>query len=152
MYKIFVSYAQPELNWAEYLKQFLSFSGVNVYVAEYDLMPGKSLSSSISNQIKDCDLFVLLWTQNARLSTFVNNELFLAKTEGKDILPILLQYGILLPQLLGDIKYLDIAKMPETQLAWLRDFVEKKAQSKTLSNVIAVGLLGLLAYAAFSQH
>lgn len=152
MYNIFVSYAQPELRWAEYLQQHLAFTNVNVYVAEYNLPAGSSLGSEISAQIKNCDLFVLLWTQNASKSTYVNQELFLAKTEGKDILPMLLQPGIPFPSLLGDIKYLDIAKAPENQLAWLRDFVQKRAQSKTLSNIVALGLLGLVAYAAFRNN
>lgn len=149
MYNIFVSYAQSELRWAEYLKQHLAFSDVNVFVAEHDLPAGNSLSSEISSQIKKCDLFVLLWTQNANQSTYVNQELFLAKSEGKKQLPILLQPGLQLPLILGDTKYLDIAKNPESQLAWLRTFVESEAKSKALSNVVAVGLIGLLVYAAF---
>ncbi len=149
MYNIFISYSQPELDWAEYLKQHLSSTNVNVYVAEYNLPAGSSLSSEISTQIKNCDLYVLLWTHNSSTSTYVNQELFLAKTEEKDILPILLQPGIPFPSLLGDIKYLDIAKAPEFQLSWLRDFVQKRAQSKTLSNIVALGLLGLVAYVAF---
>jgi hypothetical protein len=149
MYNIFVSYSQQELRWAEYLKQHLAFPDVNVYVAEHDLPVGNSLSIDISNQIKSSDLFVLLWTQNAKSSTYVNQELFVAKTESKKILPIVLQPKIQLPQLLGDIKYLDVEKNPENQLAWLRKYVESEAKSKALTNLIAVGFLGLLAYVAF---
>ncbi|MCX6168688.1 MAG: toll/interleukin-1 receptor domain-containing protein [Ignavibacteriales bacterium] len=151
MYNIFISYAQNELRWAEYLKQHLALNNVDIFVAEHDLPAGSSLSIEISDQIKRSDLFVLLWTSNARESKYVNNELFLAKTEGKDILPVLLQPGAAFPPLLGDIKYLDIAKAPEAQLAWLRDFVQKRAQSKTLSDVIALGLLGLVAYVALKN-
>lgn len=147
MYNIFVSYAQQELGWAEYLRQHLAFSNVNIFVAEHDLPAGNSLSVDISTQIKQCNLFVLLWTQNAHLSTYVNQELFLAKSEGKKVLPILLKPGIQLPQILGDMKYLDIAKAPENQLAWLRNFVEAEAKSKALSDFIAFGILGFLAYA-----
>lgn len=149
MYNIFVSYAQPEVGWAEYLKQHLVFSDVNIFVSEHDLPAGNNLSSEISNQIKKCDLFVLLWTQNANSSIYVNQELFLAKTEGKKLLPILLQPGIHLPQIVGDIKYLNIAKAPENQLAWLRAHVESEAKSKALSNIIALGFLGLIAFVAF---
>jgi hypothetical protein len=149
MYNIFVSYAQTELKWAKFLKQHLAISDVNVFVAEYDLSAGDYLSIEISNQIKKCDLFILLWTQNANLSKYVNQELFLAKSENKKPLPILLQPGIQLPQLLGDIKYLDIAKSPESQFAWLRKFVEDEAKSKSLSNVIIFGILAFVAIAAF---
>jgi hypothetical protein len=149
MYNIFVSYAQPELNWAKYLKQHLAFSDVNVFVAEFDLPIGDSLSLEISNQIKKCDLFILLWTQNANLSTYVNQELFLAIAERRKPIPILLQPGIQLSRILGDLKYLDISKDPDSQLADLRKIVESEAKSKSLSNVIIFGLLSFLAIAAF---
>jgi len=152
MYNIFVSYSQTDLQWAEYLKQHLAFSDVNIYVAEHDLPAGNSLSMDIANQIKASDLFVLLWTQSSKSSNYVNQELFVAKTEGKKILPIVLQPEIQLPQLLGDIKYLDIAKDPENQLAWLRKFVAAEAKSKALTNLISVGFIGLLAYAIFRSE
>lgn len=149
MYNIFVSYAQPELRWAEHLKQQLAFADVNVFVAEHDLPAGSSLSAEISSQIKQCDLFVLLWTKSAMASTYVNQELFLAKTEGRKFLPIMLQPDVPLPSILGDIKYLDIAKAPDAQITWLRSYVESGAQSKARSNVIAVGIVALLAFVVF---
>ncbi|MDZ4259121.1 MAG: toll/interleukin-1 receptor domain-containing protein [Gemmatimonadales bacterium] len=146
MYSVFVSYAQPQLDWATQLRKDLSNPAILVYVAEHDLTPGDSLSSEIIRQIRVCDLFILLWSEDAQLSHYVGKEVFLAKSEGKLIVPVLLAKAPSLPRELGDIKYLDIANDPARHREWLHSHVTARAKSKKVSEVLTLGMLCFLAW------
>lgn len=152
MYKIFVSYAQPEIQWAEYLKNILSGTQVKVFVAEYDINAGDILSEEITTAIKQCDLFVLLWSKNANESRYVGKEIFLAKAEKKKILPILLQRNVPMPPELGDVKYLDLVnKHSEDEIQWLKDYVSDKSSDKATGQIVALGILVLVGAALISS-
>lgn len=146
MYSVFVSYAQPQVDWAIRLRKDLNDPAIMVYVAEQDLTPGASLSSEIVRQIKACDLFVLLWTEDAQRSRYVEKEVFLAKAQGKSIMPVRLGEGPSLPAELGDMKYLDIAKDSAEQREWLNSHITAQANSKRVSNVLTLGIFGFLAW------
>lgn len=150
MYRVFTSYPQEHLDWAHHLRGLLSDVGVEVFVAEQDVAASDPLSDKIATHIKRCDLFVLLWCQHADASKYVHKELFLAKSEGKKILPVGLDSSVSLPDELGDTKYLDVTDDPQQQLQWLKQFVRSQAVSKSRSNAVAVALFGFLAYAALA--
>lgn len=150
MYRVFTSYPQEHLDWANHLRGLLSDVGVDVFVAEHDVAAGDPLSDEIAAYIKRCDLFVLLWCKHADASKYVHKELFLAKSEGKKILPVALDSSPDLPDELGDTKYLDVAVDPQQQIQWLKKFVRSQAVSKSRSNAVAVALFGFLAYAALA--
>lgn len=147
MYNIFISYAQQHLTWATHLRGSLAAPGVAVYVADTDLPPGASLSAEISRVIKETDLFLILWSEAARSSQYVNKEIFTAKTAGKPIIPIQLEPGVPLPVELGDIKYLDVAKDPAVQMEWLKAEVNRRAQSKATSTFVGGALIAFLGWA-----
>lgn len=147
MYHIFVSYAQPQIEWATHLRQILTAPGVSVFVAEHDLPAGDSLSQEIVTRIKRCDLFLLLWTEDARESQYVAKEYFLAKAEGKRIIPVALQTGVPLPAELADLKYLDVARHHMGAVKWLETHVSGEAQSKATGTLVTAGLTAFLAWA-----
>ena len=151
MYNVFVSYAQPQLADALHLQVRLAMPNVSVFVAEHDLAPGESLSTAISAEIKACDLFIVLWTEDAARSQYVNSEIFLAKTERRRILPLVLKRGVPIPPILGDVKYLDATEAHEESVQWLTSVVQTGAQSKARSQAIALGVLGFLFVAAISR-
>lgn len=146
MFRVFVSYAQKYLPWATHLSRELNGPGIQVYVAENDAPVGKSLSDEISRAIGDADLFVLLWSEEASESDYVGKEVFFARGQDKSILPVVLEPGVPLPDQLGDIKYLDIAKDPQGQVAWLLDHIEERAKNKRTSNFVGFGLLAFMAW------
>lgn len=150
MYRVFTCYPQEHLDWATRLQGLLSDVGVEVFVAEHDVPPSDGLSDRISEAVKQCDLFALLWCGHANRSKYVHKELFLARSEEKKILPVALNPGVPLPDELGDTKYLDVSQDPEPQLQWLREFVQSQATSKARTNAIAVAFFGFLTYAAMA--
>lgn len=150
MYRVFTSYPQEHLDSANHLRGLLSDVGVEVFVAEHDVAASDPLGDEIAIYIKRCDLFVLLWCKHADASKYVHKELFLAKSEGKTILPVALDSSEDLPDELGDTKYLDVTEDPQQELQWLRQFVRSQAVSKSRSNAVAVALFGFLAYAALA--
>src|SRR2546428_405222 len=130
MYEIFVSYSTKDLQWAEYLRQFLTDAQAHVFVAEYDLPPGQSLSKEIIQRIDGCDLFILLWSRHSDMSHYVHAEVFHAKARQKRILPIMLQPGLRLPDLLADLKYLPVDQNAQGALEWLKSHISQSAAQK----------------------
>jgi hypothetical protein len=147
MYRVFVSYSTRDVDWASYLKQLLSDAKASVFVAEHDVSAGSSLSSEIAAQVKQCDLFLLLWSPRSQASAYVQSEVFLAKAEGKRILPILLQEGIQLPPILGDLKYLPLPRDPQVALAWLKEHVATAASQKATSDLVGLALMAFIGWA-----
>lgn len=145
MYSIFISYAQAHLNWAVYLKTELGKVGASVYVAEYDLPAGSSLSREITDRIRSCDLFLLLWSGHSGQSSYVANEIFVAKEHNREIIPIILQ-PYPLPSILGDIKFMDVTKNTAEQVGSLKRQIDSAMTNKQQGQVIGWSLLGLLLF------
>ena len=147
MFRVFVSYSTVDLEWARYLKLLLTDAQAQVFVAEYDVLPGEALSTKIVDEINACDLFIVLWSRHSRASAYVNSEVFHAKAQGRTILPLLLQPGLILPSFLSDIKYLPLDRNPEASLEWLKDHVVQSAAQKASSNLVAVALMAFMGWA-----
>lgn len=149
MFSMFISYSTHDLEWANYLKGLLTRPGMEVFVSESDVEPGESLSSTLTQNIQGSDLFVLIWSQSASDSVYVQKEVFYAKGQGKSILPVLIQPNVTLPPELGDIKYLDVTMNPESQMSLLENRVGKLAISKTVGDLVFLALLAFLGYALY---
>jgi hypothetical protein len=132
MYKVFVSYSSKDIKWASLLKQLLADVHASVYVAEFDLEARDVISDEVSKNIKNCDLFILLWSGKSRKSSYVEKEIFLAKSEHKKILPIVLQNNLPLPTILGDLKPLDVNKDADVDLVGLKNMLQLLLRKKQL--------------------
>lgn len=129
-YKVFISYSTKDLPVVEHVKALLQHSSVEVFVAEYSVAPGKSLPAEIITAIKNCNLFILLWSTNSKESEWVPQEIGIAASDKKPILPIVLHPDISLPGFIKELKYLPVYKNPEGALSWLRANVFEQAQKK----------------------
>ncbi|TXH06129.1 MAG: toll/interleukin-1 receptor domain-containing protein [Nevskiaceae bacterium] len=128
--KVFISYSTKDIQIVDFVKSMLAGARVQVFVAEYSVAPGTPLSPAIITAIKQCDLFILLWSQNSRASEWVPQEIGIAKCEGKKIVPVVLQSNLHLPGFISDLKYLDVPKNPQGAFTWLRDNVVSQASEK----------------------
>ncbi len=151
MFNVFVSYSTQDLKNVAELKQSLIGTGVEVFVAEHSVSPSEHLSERISSAISSCDLFVLLWSDNARASEWVSQEIGKAHSLNKQILPLVLTEGLNLPGFISGLKYLAMYKNPAAAIEQARAIVldgfrakmaviEKKKQTEALT------LLGLGAF------
>ncbi len=152
MYRVFVSYSTRDVEWVSYLQQLLTDAGASVFVAEYDVSPGVSLSRKISAEVEACDLFILLWNRHSEASSYVQSEIFLAKSENKRILPLLLDRLTKLPPMLGDLKYLPLHRDPRSALAEVKKLVADPAQQKAVRSLIAVALTAFIGWVLLDER
>ncbi len=128
--KLFISYSTKDIQTVDFVRSMLAGAPVEVFVAEYGVAPGTPLSPAIITAIKQCNLFILLWSYNSRASEWVPQEIGIAKSEGKKIIPVVLHPDLHLPGFISDLKYLDVPKNPQGAFAWLRDIVFSQATEK----------------------
>jgi hypothetical protein len=158
MIKVFVSYSSLDLSNVAVLQQSLVGTGVKVFVAEHSVRPSEGLSERISVAIAACDLFVLLWSSNAKASEWVSQEIGKAHSLNKRILPLVFTEGLKLPGFISDLKYLAVYKNPAAAMKRTRSMILEELRTKQATiekqkQNEALVLLGLGAFVlwAFSQ-
>lgn len=129
-YKVFISYSTKDFPLVEHVRNLLQHSSIEVFIAEYSVAPGQSLPAEIISAIKNCNLFILLWSRNSKESEWVPQEIGIAISEKKPILPAVLEPDISLPGFISNLKYLPVYKKPGSALSWLRANVFEQAQKK----------------------
>lgn len=158
-YKIFVSYSTHDIDQVELLRQQLSGTPISVFVAEHSVKPSENLAGKISKSIEDCDLFVVLWSKNAKDSDWVSQEIGRAGALNKTILPLVLTEGLSLPGFLSTTKYLPVYKNPSNALVKAREFIvesyneKAKIHTKKQKESESLALIGIGAFLfwAFSK-
>jgi len=129
-YKVFISYSTRDLPSVDALRGWLTLSDVEVFVSEYSVAPGAPLTPTIEANIRNCDLFVLLWSHNARTSDWVPQEIGIAHAQNRVILPIVLQDGLELPGFIKDVRYIAAFRDPQSAAQQLRDYVASNSMIK----------------------
>ena len=109
-FKIFVSYSSKDLEHVELLKAQLLNTPVQLFIAEHSVIPGESLSTKIQQAISACDLFVVIWSKNAKESDWVSQELGQAIARKKSILPLVLDEEHPPAGFVSDLKYIQMYK------------------------------------------
>lgn len=160
-FKIFVSYSTHDLEQVNMLQRQLANTSVSVFVAEHSIRPSEELGPKISAAIQECDLFIVLWSENAKNSDWVSQEIGRASALRKPILPLILSEGLQLPGFIGNLKYLAAFSNPEAALLQAREIVtveyNKKLQALALQkeqeqkNSLAIMGIGAVLLWAFSQ-
>lgn len=143
-YSVFVSYSTRDLGTANALKAWIAHAGAQAFLAEYSVVPSAPLAAEIIRAIKQCDLFLLLWSSNARGSEWVPQEIGLAKGADKPIKPVVLHEALELPGFIRDLKYLALHKDPQAAVRWLHDHVVGRIQKKEQDRWVALGVVGAI--------
>jgi hypothetical protein len=103
---------------------------VNIFIAEHSVAVCQPLSETISQAIAECDLFVLLWSTNAKASEWVPQEIGKAHSLHKTILPLVFEEGLELPGFINGLKYLPVFRDPQVAMAQVQGFIVNKFQEK----------------------
>lgn len=106
--KVFVSYSTKDLADVVALRASLAGSPIEIFIAENSVKPSESLASEIKSAIRQCDLFVVVWSNNAKSSDWVSQEVGQAIALSKTVLPIVLEGSMSLPGFIGDLKYISV--------------------------------------------
>lgn len=118
---IFLSYSTKDLPTAQAVANRLRAEGYLVYLADETMRYGASISSELDAQIKACDVFIVLWSRNAKQSEWVSSEVGIAKAANREILPVILEEGLLPPALVSDRKFLPAYQGFQQALEWLSE-------------------------------
>lgn len=87
----FISYSSQDRPSADLLRGLLLERGVSCWMAPYDVPPGSKYAHVINDALERCACLVLLLTQAAQQSQFVEREVERAMTYGKPIIPVELE-------------------------------------------------------------
>lgn len=147
--KAFISYSSKDMPIVNQIKKTIKASNIDVFVAEDSIKPGESLNDSIIKNIKESDLFILLWSKNAGKSDYVKQEIGIATGTNKQIIPFVIDKGVKLPAFIGeDIKHIPAYENLEKSIEALKRTTWGKAAIKQATEnketIIAVGLIILL--------
>jgi len=86
--KIFLSYSIQDKVQAGQIKNKLEKYGMDVFLAHEDIQPSAEWVDTILTQLKDCDLFIPILTDNFDNSDWTDQETGIAFAHKKSILPI----------------------------------------------------------------
>jgi len=148
-FKIFISYSTQDLDKANLVKQrFDSYAalGVQTYLAEYDAPPGVKLSENLQKNLRESDVFCLLWSHNAKASDWVSQEIGIATATNKLVIPIVLDRDLHPPGFIQDRKYIAAYESFDSAMASLQKIILLHATTKKLEESKksdALVLLGL---------
>lgn len=84
----------------------------------------------ISSAIAACDLFIVLWSSQAKASDWEPQEIGKAHSLGKTIYPLVLDEGLDLPGFINGLKYIPVFKDPIAAIAQTQKFVIDSFQAK----------------------
>lgn len=149
-FSVFISYSTHDLANATALQSWVATVGAQPFLAQYSVAPGNPLSADIIAAIKNCDLFLLLWSAHARGSEWVPQEIGIAKGAGRPILPVVLHPGLELPGFVRDLKYLEVYTDPTSAIQWLCQDVSARVRQKDTDRLV-FGVIGAVLLLAASS-
>ncbi|MFQ5810308.1 MAG: TIR domain-containing protein, partial [Armatimonadota bacterium] len=85
---VFISYAQEDRRIAEAVCAALEARGIRCWIAPRDIRLGQDFGEAIVDAIEESRLMVLVLSADANLSHYVKNEVEVAVSEAKPILPL----------------------------------------------------------------
>jgi len=88
---VFLSYSSENIQEAETLRAVFMASGMQVWMAKYNIGVGEDFTTAIQKAIDKCSCFVLLLTDEAQVSPWVPKELELAISSRKPVVPVQLK-------------------------------------------------------------
>jgi TIR domain-containing protein len=141
-FSVFISYSTHDLANATALQSWVGSVGAQPFVAQYSVGPGQPLSGAIVSAIQTCDLFLLLWSDHARDSDWVPQEIGIARGANKPIVPVVLHSGIELPGFIRELKYLELYKDPTAAVQSLCQDIDTRMRQKDSDRLMLLGIVG----------
>lgn len=138
--KVFLSHSHKDLELAKNIKEFLKLK-CEIYIASEDYQLGQPLPQKIEKNIKSSSYLIVLITRDGAESDWVNQEIGIAKGCKIPIIPIV-EKGIKPPAILEGLEYLQLDRRnPEDAIKKLFEFLGKKSEEKTFSNILTLAFL-----------
>lgn len=87
---VFISYSSHDKNVADAICHFLEGNGIPCWIAPRDILPGETWAGSIIKAIRNCSVMLLIYSKNSNESGQVANEVDKAFSNGKTIIPFMM--------------------------------------------------------------
>lgn len=153
-FTVFASYSSNDIETIKPILERISYvEGVKIFFAYQDLQPGEMINRSITQNILNSDIFLLFYSESAKQSTYVQQEIGVALGHNKIIIPLLLD-ETKPTGMLANIQYLDLSVETKrlSELERLYNFIIRNVQTKNQNQLIgALALLGI-GYLLFASN
>jgi hypothetical protein len=103
-FRVYITYPDEDLSFAESLKTLLELMGVSVYLAEHHKRPGKELWDKFAREIDGSDCIAVLYTSYAPRSEWIRKEIDMARTLKRTMIAISEENAVLPFELRGECK------------------------------------------------
>ena len=113
---VFISYSTKDQAYANKVCEVLKANGIDFWIATKDIHGGDSYASEITTAIEGCKAFVFLLSDNSDDSPHCGNELSLAVSNKKKVLPFRLHEFALSPSVMYFLQ----------QTQWIDAFVDEE--------------------------
>jgi TIR domain len=160
-FNVFVSYSTKDLDHVDALRSQLADTPLKLFVAEHSVIPGEDLTQKIKASISNCDLFVFVWSKNAKESGWVSQEIGHASALNKRMLPLVLDQEHIPEGFVSNLKYIQAYKSISDALLEARniliDAYEKKKwleiqqQQNESNNRFGLGVAAFLLWIALKK-
>lgn len=127
---VFISYSSQNKNVADAICHVLEEHRIKCWIAPRDIPGGADYGDLIDDAIKNCRLFIIVFSKSSSLSQWVKGELNLAFSEGKHIIP----YRIDETPLKGSMRLI------LNQTHWIDSFPDAEEKFKDLVEVASNSL------------
>jgi hypothetical protein len=131
-YSVFVSHcmAEEDAPLVDALFGRLRSRGIEPYLAERDLQPGRMLASKVLERIRSSDVVAVLWTKRGADSHYVNQEVGASRAVGRPVVPIV-ERGVKVDGLLEGVERVEFDRDdPDSALESLERFLAEKLDAK----------------------
>ena len=164
MAKVFISYSKRDYmlengllvpgNVIDKITNALSNNGISYWIDREGLDAGVTYAEHIAKNIKDCDVFLFLSTENANSSEWTLREISTAIDFGKTILPVRIDrshYADSVSLYLASVQYIDWQEMGEKEaIRRIINRIKGTRNEESLRHFDAHNLLGLTRFVLYS--
>jgi TIR domain-containing protein len=134
-YDVFISYGHQDKLTADAVCARLEGRGIRCWIAPRDLLAGQSYAEGITDALRGCRAFVLIFSGSANLSRHVSNEVERAVHHGLPVVPLRIEDvkpSGALEYFIGSVHWLDALTPPlDRHLERLADSVDRLLQRPT---------------------
>ena len=85
---VFLSHASLDKETATTLKNNLSQYDIDLFLAHDDIDAGEYWDEALYDEIQNCDIFMVLLSENYHVGTYTDQEIGMGLAHGKNIIPI----------------------------------------------------------------
>lgn len=86
-YHVFISYSHDDCDLIDSIETGLKNRGIKCFRDNSKIVISADWAEKVSKAIKDCEVVLFVWSKNSNKSDYVADEIYMAKEEGKKIVP-----------------------------------------------------------------